>query len=128
LQALNGSIHRTGPWTVPRRLEVEARHGNAVIDFTQAIITASGLDLTVSVRSGNLQLIVPPEVVVEVENVAVRSGNVRQRLRREPGTPVKLLITVSGSVRSGNVIVRGPRRAFKDWLFRRPLHPTQPSL
>jgi hypothetical protein len=128
LQALNGNIHRTGPWTVPRRLEVEVRRGNAVIDFTQAVITASSLDLTVSVRSGNLQLIVPPEVVVEVESVAVHSGNVQQRLRREPGTPVKLLITVSGSVRRGNVIVRSPRRTFRDWLRRRPTHPTRPSL
>lgn len=126
LQTRNGNIQRVGPWAVPRRLEVEARSSNAVIDFTQAIITQPTLDLTVSLRSGNLQLIVPPGVAVDVDSVAVHSGNVRQRVRRESGTPVKLLVTVSGNVRSGNVIVRGPRRTFWAWLLRRPPHPTNP--
>jgi hypothetical protein len=124
LRARRGNIQRVGPWAVPRRLEVEARSGNAVIDFTQAIITQPALDLTVSVRGGNLKLIVPPEVAVEVDSVAVHSGNVRQRVRRDPGAPVRLLVTVSGNVRSGNVTVRGPRRTFWAWLLRRsPANP-----
>ncbi|MCW2901804.1 MAG: hypothetical protein JWO67_4069 [Streptosporangiaceae bacterium] len=123
LQTRNGNLHRAGPWAVPRRLEVEVRSGNVVVDFTQAIVTQRALDLTVSVSRGNLKLIVPPEVAVDVDSVAIHSGNVRQRQRRDPGTPVKLLVTVSGNVRSGNVIVRGPRRTFWAWLLRRPAHP-----
>jgi hypothetical protein len=130
LQARNGNIQRVGPWTVPRRLEVEAHHGNAVIDFTQAAITAPGLELMVSIRHGNLKLIVPPGVAVEVESVAVHNGNVRQRVRHEPGSPVKLLVSVSGNVRNGNIIVRGPRpprRTFWAWLLRRPRAQSNPS-
>ncbi|MEY9962129.1 hypothetical protein ABIA33_000150 [Streptacidiphilus sp. MAP12-16] len=127
LESRHGNIERIGPWSVPRRLEVEATAGNAVIDFTEAVVSRPTLDLTVAVRSGNLTLIVPPEVAVDMDSVAVRSGNVRQRVRREPGAPIRLQISVSGSVRSGNITVRGPRRGFLDWLFRRRPNPARAS-
>lgn len=129
LQVNRGNIQRVGPWVVPKRLEVENRSGNVVIDFTQAVITQPTLELTVTVRSGNVTLIVPPEVVVDLDNVALHSGNAHQRVRRAPGTPTKLLITVDGRVRSGNITVRnarGPRRTFWQWLLRRPI-PALPS-
>jgi hypothetical protein len=67
-------------------------------------------------------MIVPPEVTVDLDNVAIGHGNVRQRAHREPTAPVRLLVTVSGDMRHGNVVVRGPRirRTFWDWLLRRP--------
>jgi hypothetical protein len=123
LEAGHANIHRAGVWAVPRRLEVEARHGNVVIDFTQAAITQPAMDLTLSLRHGNVVLIVPPEVTVDADGVAVGHGNVRHRLHAQPGTPVKLLVTVSGQLRHGNVVIRGPRRSFWDWLRRRPLQP-----
>jgi Domain of unknown function (DUF1707) len=126
LKARSGNIQRIGPWIVPRRIEAEVRSGNATIDFTQAVITHPVLELAVALRSGNLRLIVPPDVVVDMDSVEVRSGSVRQRARHEPGTPVRLMVTVSGSVRSGSVVVRGPRRGFWDWLLRR--HPVLPGV
>jgi hypothetical protein len=123
LEAGHANIHRAGAWAVPRRLEVEARHGNVVIDFTQAAITEPAMDLTLSLRHGNVVLIVPPEVTVDADGVAIGHGNVRQRAHAQPGTPVKLLVTVSGHLRHGNVVIRGPRRSFWDWLRRRPLQP-----
>jgi len=119
LQTGSGNLQRVGPWTVPRRLEVETRSGNVLLDFTQAVITHPVLELALSVRSGNLLLVVPPGVAVEVDGIEVRSGNVRQRVHPQPGTPVRLLVQAAGNVRSGNVIVRGPRRNFWDWLLRR---------
>jgi hypothetical protein len=123
LKSRSGNIERVGPWIVPKRLEMEVRSGNTVIDFTQAIITQSTLDIAVELRSGNLKLIVPPEVAVDVDSVAVRSGSIKQRVHREPGTQVRLLVTVSGNIRSGNVIVRGPSRGFWNWLLRRSPDP-----
>jgi hypothetical protein len=122
LKVSHGAINRGGRWAVPRRLVVEARHGNVLIDFTNAIITQSTLDLSIEVGHGNIVLTVPPEVVVDVDGVAIGHGNVHQRVRREHGTPVKLLVTASGELRHGNLVVRGrrTRRTFWDWLFRRP--------
>ncbi|GIN02614.1 hypothetical protein Pve01_42720 [Planomonospora venezuelensis] len=121
LKATSGQIRRDGAWAVPSRLEVEIASGSAVLDFTQALITQPALDLSVAVGSGQLSLIVPPDVAVDVGSVTVRSGSVRQRVRLDPGTPVRLMVTVSGSVKSGSVVVRRPRRSFWDWLRRRPL-------
>ncbi len=123
LEANKSNLRRGADWVVPKRLEVEVRHGNVVLDFTQATITQPALDLAVAVHHGNLTLIVPPEVTVDLDSVAVRSGNAHHRVRHEPGTPVRLLVTVSGTVRSSNLVVRGrrpARRTFWQWLLRRP--------
>jgi hypothetical protein len=123
LKTTHGTIKRDGLWMVPRRLTVEARHGNVLIDFSGAVISQPTLDLAISCGHGNIVLTVPPEVVVDVDSVSIGHGVIRQRVHRQPGTPVKLLVTVSGSMRHGNLVVRsartGPRRTFWGWLLRR---------
>jgi hypothetical protein len=121
LKITHGMIRRDGPWAVPRRLLVEARHGNVIIDFSVAAISQPTLELEISVGHGNVVLVVPPEVVVDVDNVTVGHGSIHQRVHRVPGTPVKLLVTASGNMRHGNLVVRGwrPHRTFWDWLLRR---------
>ena len=124
LKVSHSVIKRDGRWVVPRRLEVENRHGNVVLDFSDAIISQPTLDLSISVGHGNIVLIVPPEVVVDLDGVANGHGTIHQRVRRDSDTPVKLMITASGNVRHGNLVVRSPRgprtrRSFWDWLLRR---------
>ncbi len=125
LKVSHSVIKRDGRWIVPKRLEVENRHGNVILDFSDAIISQPTLDLSLSVGHGNIVLIVPPEVVVDLDGVSNGHGTVRQRVRRDSDTPVRLMVTASGSVRHGNLIVRGERgprtrRSFWDWLLRRP--------
>jgi hypothetical protein len=125
LKITHGTIKRDGLWVVPRRLTVEARHGNVVIDFSAAVISQPTLDLAISVGHGNIVLIVPSGVVIDVDSVSVGHGVIRQRVHHDPDVPVKLLVTASGSLRHGNLVVRsartGPRRSFWDWLLgRRP--------
>ena len=125
LKIAHGIIKRDGPWVVPRRLTVEARHGNVALDFSGAVLSQPTLDLEISIGHGNIVLIVPPAVVVDVDSVSIGHGVIRQRVHRQPGAPVTLLVTVSGSVRHGNLVIRsartGPRRTFWDWLLgRRP--------
>ena len=61
-----------------------------------------------------------PGVVVDATDVTLRSGNVK--IRSWPGTPppVSLLIHVTGSVTSGSITARPPRRSFWQWPTRRP--------
>jgi hypothetical protein len=124
LKITHGVIKRDGPWVVPRRMTVEARHGNVAIDFSAAVISQPTLDLAISTGHGNIVLTVPPGVVVDTDSVAIGHGNIVQRARRDSDIPVKLLVIVSGSLRHGNFVVRsartGPRRGFWDWLLRRP--------
>jgi hypothetical protein len=127
LKVTHGVIKRDGPWVVPRRLTVEARHGNVVIDFTAAVISQPTLDLDITIGHGNVVLIVPAEVVVDVDSVTAGHGVIRQRVRRQPGDPVRLAVTVTGRMRHGNLVVRGtrtgPRRNFWQWLLGRPAAP-----
>ena len=132
LKVSHSNIRRDGRWVVPRRLEVENRHGNVVLDFSNAIITQPTLDLSISVGHGNIVLIVPPEVVVDLDGVANGHGTLHQRVRRDSDTPVKLMVTASGTVRHGNLVVRSPRgprtrRSFWDWLLRRPVPAALPA-
>ena len=124
LKITHGMIKRDGPWVVPRRMTVEARHGNVLIDFSTAVISQPTLDLAISTGHGNVVLTVPPGVVVDTDNLAIGHGNIVQRVRRDSDIPVKLLVTVSGNLRHGNLVVRsartGPRRSLWDWLLRRP--------
>ncbi|PWI45839.1 DUF1707 domain-containing protein [Streptomyces sp. ICBB 8177] len=120
LQATSGNLERGGPWAVPRRLEVETTSGNVLIDLTTAAISHPELDLAISVRSGNVRLVVPPDVMVDVDAVSVRSGSIRHRVHPDPALPRRLTVTMSGSVRSGNVVIRGPRRGLWARLLRRP--------
>ncbi|HEX4094011.1 MAG TPA: DUF1707 domain-containing protein [Trebonia sp.] len=125
LKITHGTIRRDGRWVVPRRLTVEARHGHAFIDFSAAIITEPALDLVISVGHGNVVLTVPPEVVVDTDDVTIGHGHIRQRVHRDPGVPVRLVVNASGGMRHGSLVVRaarsGPRRTFWAWLLgRRP--------
>lgn len=119
----SASAKRDGGWVVPRRLEIESRSGSVVLDFTQAVIAVPTLEIEVAVRSGSVTLLVPPDVVADVDDVTVRSGSVRHQARPEPATPARLRIRMTGEVHSGSVTIRPPRpprRGFWQWLLRRP--------
>jgi hypothetical protein len=119
LKSHNGNIRRAGPWTVPKRLEVESRNGNVTIDLTGAVLTSPTLEIHAQLHNGNFTLVVGPDVSVDLDDVSSRSGNIRQRAHHTPGTPLALHVAVSGHLRNGNVTVRGPRRGFWARLFRR---------
>jgi hypothetical protein len=119
----SGSAKRDGAWVVPQRLEIESRSGSVALDFTSAVIALPTLEINVSVRSGSVTLVVPPDVFVDVDEVAVSSGSVRNRTRLASSSPVRLRVHVTGKVHSGSITVRPPkppRRGFWQWLLRRP--------
>jgi hypothetical protein len=118
-----GNARRDGHWAVPQRMEVKIRSGDVKLDFTEAEIIWPILQIDASVRSGNLTLITKPGIVVDTDDVAVRSGGVKVRTPWDSGAvPVRLRIEVSGQVGSGNLTARPPRRSFWAWLRREP-HP-----
>ncbi|GGV16266.1 hypothetical protein GCM10010182_41340 [Actinomadura cremea] len=122
LQAARGNVERSGPWTLPRRLRVDVRAGNATLDLTQAVAVHADLDVEAAVVNGTLRIIAPADVHVEVGDLAVRSGNVRQRRGAAGGparTSVRLRVRLEGEVTRGNVIVTRPRRKLRERLRRK---------
>jgi Domain of unknown function (DUF1707) len=116
----SGTTRRDGRWAVPQRMEVKVRSGDVKLDFTEAEVTWPILQIAAEVRSGNLTLITKPGIVVDIDEVSVRSGDVKVSAPWGDSVPARLRIEVSGHVRSGNITARPPRRGFWAWLRREP--------
>jgi Domain of unknown function (DUF1707) len=116
----SGHAKRDGRWVVPQRIEARVSSGHVKLDFRQAVITQPTLQLDVQVRSGHIILITKPGIVVDTDDVAVRSGHVKVRAPGGPDVPEQLRIEVAGRVGSGHLIARLPHRTFWQWLTRQP--------
>ena len=127
IDVTSARTQRDGRWVVPRRMEVKVGSGGVRLDFTEAVITQAALAIDVEVNSGWLVLITKPGIVVDADDISVRSGSVKVE---PPGeAPTVLRIQLSGKVGSGRVKARPPRpprRTFWQWLLRRP-RPALPS-
>jgi hypothetical protein len=124
----SSGVERTGPWLVPRRMEVRVKSGYVTLDFTEAVITQPLLPIDAEVGSGMLTLVTKPGIVVDLDEVAVRSGMVQVKAPWGQDASV-LRIEVSGKVGSGMITARPrkpprpprpPRRTFWQWLTRQP--------
>jgi hypothetical protein len=120
IDCTSGSARRDGRWVVPHRIEVRVTSGEVRLDFTEAVITQPSLQIDAEVRSGRLKLVTKPGIVVDTDDVAVRSGQVTVRAPWSDDVPVTLRIAVSGKVGSGHLTARPPKRTFWQWLTRRP--------
>ena len=101
-------------------MEVRVTSGEVKLDFTQAAVAQASLRIDADVRSGRLKLVTKPGIVVDADEVAVRSGQVKIREPWGQDVPVTLRIEVVGQVHSGSVTARPPRRTFWQWLTRQP--------
>jgi hypothetical protein len=108
---------RDGRWVVPENLTVTAMFGEVEVDFTQAILQASRVQLYATVFGGRLRLIVPDGVSVIVSGHMVLG-------RRRGGTPPPAgpgapVIEVKALVLGGELTVRTPRKTRRFRLLRR---------
>jgi hypothetical protein len=120
LNCHSGQTVKDGRWVVPQRMELRVTSGHITLDFTQAVITHPSLQIDAEVRSGRVILITKPGIVVDTDDVAVRSGHVTVRAPWGSDGPEVLRIDVAGTVGSGHLIARPPHRTFWQWLTRQP--------
>lgn len=120
----SSSTVREGRWILPRILEVKAVSGGVRLDLTDAVISQPTLQIRADVRSGSLTIITRPgiDVDVDVDDVTVHAGSVKVSTGSAPvPAPSSVLrVEVIGSVRSGTLVARPPRRGLLAWLLRRP--------
>jgi class 3 adenylate cyclase len=123
----SGSAKRNRSWAVPRRLEIDVGSGAVRLDFRQAVIAAAELRIDAQIASGTLTLITRPGIVVDADDLTVRSGSVKVVPPAGPHAPVELRVKVSGRVGSGSVCARPARgdrwRALWRRMLRRPVSP-----
>ena len=116
-----GDVSRAGRWVVPRRMEIRAMLGDVKLDFTEAEITGDTLRIDVDLRSGgDLTLVLRPGIVVDVDDLTVRHGDVKVRHVAGLDEPAVLRVELAGQVRGGSVVARLPYRSFREWLQGKP--------
>jgi hypothetical protein len=116
----SGHARRDGRWVVPQRIEVKVTSGHVLLDFRQAVVAQPAVRIDAELRSGHLTLVTKPGIVVDTDDVVVRSGQVKVRAPWGHDVPELLRIEVSGKVGSGHLIARPPHRTFWQWLTRQP--------
>lgn len=119
----SSSVAREGEWVVPRAMDIQVRSGSVKLDLTSAVISHGVLRIATEVKSGSLTIVTRPGIVIDTDEVGVKSGSVKVRVPRvgKGAAPETFLrVEITGSVRSGSIVARPPRRGFFGWLFRRP--------
>ena len=78
--------HRRGPWTVGPEHRVIAFWGGAILDLREASLTADVTHIRIRAIMGGVQVIVPPELPVEVTGFGIMGG-VDNKAGDAPGPP-----------------------------------------
>lgn len=103
LRVIFGNVERRGPWSVPRRLVLRVVFGNAELDLREASLAAGETTIEVRVVFGNLQVILPPDLAIDIDMTSVL-GNVEEKHRIPPQPdPTRPRLRFVGSVWFGNV-------------------------
>ena len=101
-----GDVKRSGPWTVPAKSSFRTWLGNIKLDLRAAQIATTEAHIHARALFGNIELLVPKGVTVEVQ-ARTRLG--RTNLQAGSGTAGAPRIVLTGGTFSGNVNVRHPR-------------------
>ena len=112
IRVVMGNVQRRGAWTVPAALSVRVTMGNAELELRDAIMVPGLTEIRVEVKLGNVEIIVPPGMAVEM-NVTSFGGNAmcdREAIagtHTSPGTHAPRAthasrLRIVGVVRAGN--------------------------
>jgi hypothetical protein len=104
-----GPARRDGRWVVPENLTVTAMFGEVEVDFTQAILQASRVQVYATVVGARLRLIVPDGVSVVVGGHMVLGR--KRGSTPPPAGPDTPVIEVKALVVGGEVAVRTPPKS-----------------
>jgi hypothetical protein len=101
-----GDVKRSGPWTVPAENSFRTWLGHIKLDLREAQISATETHIHARALFGNINLLVPEGIAVEVQ-ARTRLG--RTNLQASSGVPGAPRIVLTGGTFSGNINVRHPR-------------------
>ena len=111
IKTVLGSSKRAGSWTVPLRLEAKVVLGELTIDLRDAVFCSDVLDIDLNVLLGSLTLIVPAGTQVENESEEKFSSTTHSTRSTRGGSPIGLLIRITGQVRWSSVEIKEKRRS-----------------
>jgi hypothetical protein len=116
--AIMGGAQRQGTWAVPRELKVVAIMGGCELDFREARFPEGTVDVHITAIMGGVQILVPPNLAVEMNGSAVMGGFdhvSRTRVAPDPRAP---LLRIHGLAVMGGVEVRTRLPGESGWQAR----------
>jgi len=105
--SLFGDVKRSGQWTVPPNSKWESLFGDVVLDLREARVTAAEVTIDAGSFFGDVELLVPEGVLVEVRSRAVL-GSIKQEAGGSASPAAPRIVLVGGTV-FGDVKVRAKR-------------------
>ena len=100
MRVVLGSVERSGRWAVPRELAARVWWGNLVIDLRGAQLGLGVTTIDVHVTMGNVEIVVPPDVDVDVDASSFLA-NVEERT--VPAVSSTKTVRITGRVTLGNL-------------------------
>ncbi|MBH0778687.1 DUF1707 SHOCT-like domain-containing protein [Nocardia bovistercoris] len=100
-------VNRRGPWQVPPSLLLNNWFSGVTLDFTEAVMSTQVVEMHVDDYCSSLNLIVPAEATVDLDNVDLIGSSVNNKVRSGPPLG-KLHLVVHGSIRFGSVTAKHP--------------------
>lgn len=83
--AVMGGVERRGTWRVPHKLKVVCVMGGAELDFRDVTLPPGETEVSITCVMGGAEIIVPPDLAVECDGVAILGGF--EHTDRAPPTP-----------------------------------------
>lgn len=110
LRTGSGTLRRSGDWTVPARIQVQAGLGDVILDFCDTAVPHAVLEVDVTTKGGGVKLLVPDGATADTDGVTCSWGaEVKCALARRP-VPGHPHFRVSGRVKLGGLVVRNRYR------------------
>jgi hypothetical protein len=107
LRSAMGDLTRRGRWLVPPTVRVRGGMGDAVLDFTQAELSAPVTTIDVSLGVGDLLLVVPEGATVDYDDVHTSVGSIKDKTHGRSGIGPHFVLT--GKTTMGDIKIVNPR-------------------
>jgi hypothetical protein len=103
--AVMGGVARRGQWTPARHTHIYALMGGGELDFREARLGPGVTELTIIACMGGVELIVPPDLIVDAGGTAIMGGfdQSQESTGAPAGAPV---LKVNGFVLMGGVEIK----------------------
>ena len=121
LLALMGGVSRRGPWSPSDSSRVYAVMGGVELDFREAELPPGVTDIKVRVFMGHVEIIVPPEVDIEADGLALMGGFGEYSQTGDLTNPDRPILRITGFSVMGGVSIdtRLPGESQRDARRRR---------
>jgi hypothetical protein len=109
LESKNNHIKRSADWAVPRRMRISSKYGSVELDFSEAVVTHSVVDVELDLAYGSAKIILPEGGVANVDRFRSDYSEPKSAVPSRP-RPGALYVVISGRSKYGGLTVRYPRK------------------